>query len=510
MTPHLTPTPDMTGIPGEPCCQQCGQPVGGSASAEFCSEDCQHAWHTTCAGPSPEASGTALDELIPETTSARPLDWLGPSSPGVLARPGHVVLDAIAAFVARFSVFPSEHCAPTLALWYAHTHATEAFYVTPRLVLDSAEPGSGKTRVLEIAQYLVRAPEMTISATPAALFRLVSLGPVTILFDEVDAIFNPKNGGNHEDLRGLFNAGYKRSATIARCVGDAKHIKVERFRVYAPAALAGIAGNMPTTITTRAITIHMRRRRPNEPAEPFRERDVAREAAPLRQELATWIDTAITQLGDALPDMPEGVTDRAAEIWEPLLAIADIAGDHWPATARNACQHFVNDTGPHTTSFGIRLLADLRELFTQHRIDRLPTTGILTDLRDLDEAPWGDVDGKPLDARRLARELRRYGVRPVAFETGEVSVKGYVTYPTTGSQAQTGLADAWSRYLPPAIGNPGKNGKPAGQPLTDATQLTDPSVSANRSVSPRPGDLPTLPTLPHDSAAPPPPGGPRP
>jgi hypothetical protein len=87
------------------------------------------------------------------------------------------------------------------------------------------------------------------------------MGPITILFDEVDAIFNPKNGGNHEDLRGLLNAGYKRSATIARCVGDTKNMKVERFPVYAPAALAGIAGAMPSTITTRAITIHMRRRR---------------------------------------------------------------------------------------------------------------------------------------------------------------------------------------------------------------------------------------------------------
>ncbi len=207
---------------------------------------------------------------------------------------------------------------------------------------------------------------MTISATPAALFRLVSMGPITILFDEVDMIFNPKNGGNNEDLRGLLNAGYKRSATIARCVGDAKNIKVERFAVYAPAALAGIAGAMPTTITTRAITIHMRRRRTDEPVEPFRERQVARQAQPLREQLAAWIDSTGTQLGDAQPDMPDGVTDRPAEIWEPLLAIADTAGGHWPTTARNACRHFVLDTGPQITSTGVRLLADLRNVFTSH------------------------------------------------------------------------------------------------------------------------------------------------
>ncbi|HKR51686.1 MAG TPA: DUF3631 domain-containing protein [Pseudonocardiaceae bacterium] len=349
----------------------------------------------------------------------------------------------MAAFVARFSVFPSEHCAPTLALWYAHTHAVDQFYVTPRLILDSAEPGSGKTRVLEVAQYLVRAPEMTISATPAALFRLVSMGPITILFDEVDAIFNPKNGGNNEDLRGLLNAGYKRSATIARCVGDAKNMKVERFPVYAPAALAGIAGAMPTTITTRAITIHMRRRRTDEPVEPFRERQVACQAQPFREQLATWIDSTRTRLGDAAPVMPEGVIDRCAEIWEPLLAIADTAGGHWPHTARAACRHFVLDAGPPLTSLGIRLLADLRELFTQAGTVRMTTADILPVLCALDESPWGDLNGKPLDARRLAKELSRYGVRPhdLRMTAGEV-VKGYRT------AAPEGLADAWDRYLP--------------------------------------------------------------
>ncbi|MGH3755047.1 MAG: DUF3631 domain-containing protein [Pseudonocardiaceae bacterium] len=409
--------------------------MGSSPSLDFCSEDCQQIWQeqhavTPLAAPA-------------ETTPTRPLGWLGqPPSRGT-ARAGHAVLDDVAAFVARFSVFPSEHCVPALALWYAHTHASEQFYVTPRLVLDSAEPGSGKTRVLEVAQYLVRAPEMTISATPAALFRLVSMGPITILFDEVDAIFNPKNGGNNEDLRGLLNAGYKRSATVARCVGDAKTMKVERFPVYAPAALAGIAGAMPTTITTRAITIHMRRRRTDEPVEPFRERQVARQAQPIREELAVWIDSTGTRLGDAQPDMPRGVTDRPAEIWEPLLAIADTAGGHWPHTARNACRHFVLDAGPQITSLGVRLLADLRHVFTAHGTDRMTTADILTVLHDLEESHWGDLHGKPLDARRISRELGKYGVRSKDIKINGHALKGY------RADGADGLADAWSRYLPP-------------------------------------------------------------
>lgn len=427
---------------GDPKCQHCGQPLGRSVSGDFCSEDCQQAWHEARAGTPCRDNGTAPDGSIPETTPVRPMGWLGQPPPGAVVRAGHEVLDDVAAFLSRFSVFPSEHCAPTLALWYAHTHAIEQFYVTPRLILDSAEPGSGKTRVLEVAQYLVRAPEMTISATPAALFRLVSMGPITILFDEVDAIFNSKNGGSNEDLRGLLNAGYKRSATIARCVGDAKKMKVERFPVYAPAVLAGIAGAMPPTITTRAITIHMHRRRTDEPVQPFRERQVSREAIPVREELAAWVTSTGSRLSDAQPDMPDGITDRPAEIWEPLLAIADTAGGHWPHTARDACRHFVLESGPQTASLGIRLLADLRDLFTRHDTDRLPTTVILSDLRELDEAPWGDLDGKPLDARRLARELNRYGARPHDLRMTSGVVKGY----RAGSPA--GLADAWARYLP--------------------------------------------------------------
>lgn len=52
------------------------------------------------------------------------------------------------------------------------------------------------------------------------------------------------------------------------------------------------------------------------------------------------------------------VSVRSAEIWEPLLAIADTVGGHWPDTARGACRHFVLDTGPSITSLGVRLLAD--------------------------------------------------------------------------------------------------------------------------------------------------------
>jgi hypothetical protein len=374
------------------------------------------------------------------------------------------VLDHVTTFVRRYSAFPSEHCAPTLALWYAHTHIADRLYVTPRLILDSAEPGSGKTRVLEVAQYLVAAPEMTVSASRAALFRLVAEGPVTILFDEVDTVFNAKTGGSNEDLRAMLNAGYKRSATIPRY--DARTRTVQRFPVYTPAALAGIAGGMPATITTRAITIHMRRRRTHEQVAPFRERVVEQQAQPIRAALAQWMAAVADQVSTAEPAMPDGVTDRSAEIWEPLIAIADAAGDHWPTTARDACRHFVRTPG--RGELDVRLLADIRDVFDKAGTDRMPSRNLLAHLLTNEDARWADL---PLNARQLARRLRRYGVGPVTFSTTTGTFKGYVTFPTIGKQAQAGLAEAWRRY-PPATGNAETTGNPAAQSATEDAPAT--------------------------------------
>jgi hypothetical protein len=393
---------------------------------------------------------------------------------------GAEILDRVLAFFRRFVAFPDEHCLTAVALWTAHTHVVKSFYVSPRLVLDSAEPGSGKTRVLEILNLLCRMPEMTIMASTAALFRMIAEHPITLLFDEIDAIFSPKAAGNSEDLRALLNAGYKRSATIPRCVGDAKSMKVVRFEVYSPVALAGIAGNMPSTITTRAVTIHMRRRAPGETVEPFRERYAEPESKPIKAALAAWLQSESAALYLAEPKMPDGVNDRPAEVWEALLAIADAAGGDWPDKARDACRHFVLDTAAEGVSLGQQLLVDIRRVFTDR--DRMSTADVIDALIKLDESRWADMWGKPLDPARLAKELRRYEVAPVPFQGSDgKTTRGYTTYAVaTKDHKSAGLTDAWNRYLRDDAGISGNSRKErnaAGQSAEDALPLVAIGVS---------------------------------
>ena len=53
---------------------------------------------------------------------------------------------------------------------------------------------------------------------------------------------------------------------------------------------------------------------------------------------------------------------RAEDVWEPLIAVADLAGGDWPARARKAAAALTAEDDTDTT-LGARLLADLRDVF---------------------------------------------------------------------------------------------------------------------------------------------------
>jgi hypothetical protein len=354
------------------------------------------------------------------------------------------LLDDVYDFLGRFIAYPSEHARRAHALWIAHAHAMDAWDSTPRIAFLSPEPGSGKTRALEVSELLVPRPIEAVNATPAYLFRKVSdpAGPPTILYDEIDTLFGPKAKDN-EEVRGMLNAGHRRGAMAGRCVVRGKVVETEELPAYCAVALAGL-GNLPDTLMTRAVVIRMKRRAPGEKIEPFRRRIHRSAGNAIRDELALWATSATASgIGEKWPEMPAGIADRNADVWECLLMIADAAGGDWPAKARVAAVALVADSKDGAgASLGIRLLADIRQVWDS--TGGMHTEAVLDALNKLDEAPWGDLRGKPLDPRRLARFLREYGIHPADVRAdvgGEERVrKGY---------KRDELYDAWQRYLPP-------------------------------------------------------------
>jgi hypothetical protein len=220
-------------------------------------------------------------------------------------------------------------------------------------------------------------------------------------------------------------------------------------------------GELPDTIMDRAVVVRMRRRAPSEQVDPYRTRRDAPPLHDLRDRLSTWARGQLRDLQQAAPAMP--LEDRAADTWEPLVAIADLAGGDWPARAREAAQAMTvaEAREEEDTAASVRLLADLRQVFAGADAEALYTSSILEGLHRLEDAPWADWYGRPLSTRDLAKLLRPYQVRSKSVRehgTG-ASLKGY---------ARGDLHDAWQRYLLPT------------PQATHATQEEDPAAQAPR------------------------------
>jgi hypothetical protein len=355
---------------------------------------------------------------------------------------GAGLLDAVVQFFCRF-VFMTAAQAVAVALWSAHTWAIEAAEATPFLDVTSPEPESGKTRLLEVAEMLVRRPLRAASLSAAVLYTVVQKESPTLLIDETDSIFGPKAKAENEELRGLLNAGNRRGSKTYRCAWEGRRRVIEAFEVFCPRALAGI-GRLPETIEKRSFIIRLKRQTKREQAEklgPRERKRVEPEAYELRVQLQQWADANIHVLREADPEFPGGLTDRQEEGAQPLLAIADLAGGEWPEKARQALIELCTGATPEDDSLGIRLLRDCWTAFDAQGVDRLSSADLCSALVAMDESPWGELNkGRPLTLRGLARLIHPFDVASGTIRLDDgATAKGYY---------RISFEDAWSRWLP--------------------------------------------------------------
>jgi len=345
---------------------------------------------------------------------------------------GARLLDELLSTIERYVAFPDDHAAVSAALWITATHALPAFECAPRMVITSPLKRCGKTRLLDMIEGTCHGPLASANATVAAIFR--SIGeqhPRTLIIDEADTLFgNKKVAEQNEDLRALLNAGHQRGRPALRCVGP--HQIPTEFSTFAMAAIAGI-GTMPDTITDRAVNISLRRRSSGEKVSKFRARRDGSILEGLRVQLAAWAAECMDELSKSEPKMP--VEDRAADTWEPLIAVADAAGGDWPQRARVACKALVDQAegADEDGSLSTKLLTDVRTVFAEWGQSFIASADLVSSLRKLDESPWQDFD---MTARKLAQRLKPYGVSSERNSTG--NVRGY---------RPESFRDVFARYL---------------------------------------------------------------
>jgi putative DNA primase/helicase len=318
-----------------------------------------------------------------------------------------------------------------------HAHAHDAAFISPLLTALSPTKRCGKSSLLRCVARLVPRPISTSNITPAAIYRIIEAASPTLLVDELDSVGDREK---REDLRNILDASHCRmDARVLRPVQVGDRWEVRAFSAWAPIALAYIKA-MPDTIRDRSIIIPMQRKAPDQAVAHMR-LDLDQGFGELARKAARWAADHMARLRGADPAMPAELHDRAADNWRCLLAIADVAGGHWPDAARGAAVALSIDADDDD-AIGIEALRDLQTVFETLKADRLLSSTIVAHLAAMEGRPWAEFGrtGKPITVNQLARLLKPFNIVPG-------SVRPDVPGDGTKGYKRESLHDLWKRYF---------------------------------------------------------------
>jgi putative DNA primase/helicase len=318
---------------------------------------------------------------------------------------------------------------------------------SPILNINSAQPESGKSTALGLVSFLAPRCISSVEISEAALYRAIKLWAPSFAIDEFDSVLA---GDDKTGLRSVINSGHTRGQGVVRCVGRDEKTP-ELFPTFCPKAIGMCGRKMPETTLGRCIFVELRRKKGSEKVERFHHEDDA-ELAELRSRLARWATDNKDSLRAAAPSMPAEFSNRRADNWRVLFAIADLAGEHWGDKARSAASKL--ERAADTSTIGVQLLGDIKRIFDEQGCDCMLSVVLVDHLKVDEEQPWAvwGKGGKGLTQNSLATLLGGgggrgrgsrggFGIRPeTVHPSREVHGRGY---------KRSAFEDAWARYLPP-------------------------------------------------------------
>jgi putative DNA primase/helicase len=375
------------------------------------------------------------EEKILFTKLPDPEPWPEPVNAAAL-------LDELWYQLARFVILP-KWAEETLALWVLHTYAFQLRDISTYIGLESPEKRCGKTTLLGVLSDLVYRPVVASNISSPAFFRVIEETGPTLLIDEADTFLQ----GNDE-LRGILNSGYSRNtAYVVRVsrerakrksrfgqISDPKS-QLARFSCWCPKVMAAI-GRLPDTLADRCIVIRMDRKTAREQCERLKGLDTG----DLRRKCARFVKDNGDTIKSARPELPASLNDRAADVWEPLIVLADLAGGSWPGQARQAAIGLsanARDNSPIGS-----LLLNIFHVFKSSNEDRIFSRVLVEGLKTVPAQPWSEAsDVRMITEKWLSQRLSPYGIHPRTMRIGGVVAKGYF---------QSEFLETRRRYLPAA------------------------------------------------------------
>jgi putative DNA primase/helicase len=331
----------------------------------------------------------------------------------------------------RHAILPA-HADVAMTLWCAFTWFIEGAQIAPILVIRAPESECGKTTVKDIVELFVKRPLSNEGITLAALFRVVEQLQPTLLMDDADSwlLRDPK-----DERHSLINSGHKRGGRVFRCAPDT--FELQSFSTFCAKAIIFI-GKSKDTLHNRSIEIVLRRKIAGESIISLRTADRGQYDL-LRTKLARIEMDYLSAFTRARPLLPHGLENRAADNWEPLFAIADLAGGEWPELTKNAALALIGSK-ESVVSIGVELLNDIAQIFRAKQMNRISTAELVQALCADEEAMWSTHNrGRPITPRQIAQRLIEYSIKPKTIRFGyHDTAKGYEL---------DQFRDAFERYL---------------------------------------------------------------
>lgn len=359
----------------------------------------------------------------------------------------------------RFIVFKDRNDQPAaLALWTMATWFIDSIDFAPYLLITAPEKRCGKSQLLGLVAKLSRRPLQAGSMSAPVLFRVAEAYRPTIFIDEVDSFLD-----RDEDLKGIIKCGIERGTALAwRMEKDPVTQKQNpvSFDCFGFKALSGIgAQNIEDTITDRCITIELKRKLVKEQLPKVRNEPAERWQA-LNAKCARLAADYGERLREYQPPMPTQMSDRDADKWAPLIALADlIDGDEGLAgtfgkmgTYGDACRAVavrLSNGVDADEPMAVELLRNIRDVINDDdesaavRVKYILSM-ILTERLNMNkEWRWHEMyRGEGLRPRKLARMLRAFDIRPQ-----KISTEGYKC-----GYWKEDFQDPFQRYLNDRIG----------------------------------------------------------
>jgi hypothetical protein len=320
------------------------------------------------------------------------------------------LLDDTVAWLERFVGANDGDDLALIALWIIHTHVPEECYTTPRLLLNSPVPESGKTTCLMHIKALGRDAVLMSSVTSAALLaRLINGSPKTLLIDEADRALDRSNKNSAEILATL-NSGYKRGATrpVLDPSPDGGWVPSE-METFAPVAMAGNSPNLPPDTASRTIEVMLM---PSTSVEESEWEFIESDAQQLKERIERWAESHRAAVRDSNPEMPHEVRNRAKEKWKPLARVAEQFGEEWLERTKEMAKADVEqakrdrEDGASVEKPHIILVRHIAEVWPDGQ-QFVSTNDLVLKLTRYSPEDWGVTSfyGKALTIQRMGRML---------------------------------------------------------------------------------------------------------